>query len=174
VLAVGLSTALLYVVTSVDLLRAFAEFNSVREGSYGSRSAIYTLTWAAIQDLPFPLLGNGVKDRVPGLAASLGTHSSYLGLVYRGGWLAAAGLLMWLLALARRSWRAGSPLALGAAAFAAVWLAAEDLDVGHLGPLAMVLSLAAIRQDTGPTRSDTPCSPQSSMAAVGTGPSVAR
>jgi hypothetical protein len=135
-----------YVATSVDLRRVFADFNSVREGSLGSRTAIYAATWQAVQDLWFPMLGNGVKDRAPGLVASLGTHSGYLGTLYRGGWLALIALVVWLLVLVVRSWRARSPLAMGAAVFAAVWFVAEDIDAGHLAPLALILVIAAIGQ----------------------------
>jgi len=105
VIAVGMTLGVLYVLLTLDLTVLINNFNSVREGSYGSRSAIYSATWRAVQDLPFPLIGNGVKDRVTGLVASMGTHGTYLGLLYRGGWLAALGLAMWLLALAWRSWR---------------------------------------------------------------------
>jgi O-antigen ligase len=141
VLGVGSVT---YAVTSVDLGQVFAEFNSVREGSLGSRTAIYTATWQAVQDAWFPLLGNGFKERLPGLVASLGTHSGYLGTLYRGGWLALVCLVIWLGVLAVRSWRAASPVALAATVFAAVWFIAEDIDAGHLAPLAVVVALAAI------------------------------
>jgi O-antigen ligase len=139
----------LYVASSTDLGRLFAQYNSVREGSLGSRTAIYAATWQAVQELPFPLLGNGVKDRVPGLVASLGTHSGYLGTLYRGGWLALGCLLVWLVVLAVRSWRAVSPLAMGSTVFAAVWFVAEDIDAGHLAPLALVVALAAIGEAAG-------------------------
>jgi hypothetical protein len=145
-----------YVATSVDLGEAFESFNSVREGSLGSRTAIYTATWQAFQDSPFPLLGSGIKDRVPGLVASLGTHSGYLGTLYRGGILAAVFLLLWLCALAFRSWQASSPIAMGATVFAGLWFVAEDIDAGHLAPLALLLAVAAlgarVRPDTGRRR----------------------
>lgn len=171
--------AVAYVLTSVDLRRIFTEFNSVREGSLDSRTAIYSATWQAVQDLWFPLLGNGVKDRAPGLVASLGTHSGYLGTLYRGGWLALAALVVWLAVLAVRSWRAGSALAMGATVFAAVWFVAEDIDAGHLAPMALVLALAAIGQgspaqpsarsggngDAGPAEDVGPLVPQGRRAS---------
>ncbi len=167
--------AAVYVVTSVDLRRVFADFNSVREGSLGSRTAIYTATWQGVQDLWFPLLGHGVKDRAPGLVASLGTHSGYLGTLYRGGWLALAALVVWLVVLAVRSWRAGSPLAMGATVFAAVWFVAEDIDAGHLAPLALVLALAAIGRPSSAAPSQTQFAARTASTAgggstTGTGP----
>ncbi len=143
-----------YVATSIDLGRAFQSFNSVREGSLGSRTAIYTATWNAVEDFTFPLLGSGIKERVPGLVASLGTHSGYLGTLYRGGFLAAAFLLLWLSVLAVRSWKASSPLALGATTFTGLWFVAEDIDVGHLTPLALVLTVAALGPHTHPDVSE--------------------
>lgn len=137
--------ALLYVLTSVDLAATFEDVNSVRQGSLGSRTAIYDATWAAVQESVFPLLGSGVKERVPGLVASLGTHSGYLGILYRGGWLAVAALATWLVVLAYRSLRARSPLAVGSVVLAAIWFVAEDIDAGHLAPLALVIALAAVR-----------------------------
>ncbi|MCV2491135.1 O-antigen ligase family protein [Geodermatophilus sp. YIM 151500] len=140
---VGVGAAIAAALT-VDLAATMATFNSVREGSYGSRAAIYTATWQAVQEGAFPLLGSGVKERAPGLAASLGTHSGYLGLLYRGGWAAVVLFVVWLLALCHRAWCAASPVALGATVFAALWFVAEDVDVGHLVPLALVLGIALV------------------------------
>ncbi len=147
--------ALLYVMTSVDLAETFDDVNSVRQGSLGSRTAIYDATWTAIQDLAFPLLGSGVKERAPGLVASLGTHSGYLGTLYRGGWLALAALAVWLLVLAWRALRVGSPLALGAVVLATIWFIAEDIDAGHLAPLALVVTVAVVRSYAGPQSPNT-------------------
>jgi O-antigen ligase len=145
--------ALLYVLTSVDLAATFDEVNSVREGSLDSRTAIYQATWKAIQESPFPLIGSGVKERVPGLVASLGTHSGYLGILYRGGWLALAALVAWLIVLGWRSLRAWSPLAVGNSVLAAIWFIAEDIDAGHLAPLALVVAFVMVRPHPSPESS---------------------
>ena len=133
--------AVVYVLVSIDLGATFEYYNSVREGSLESRTEIYEMTWRAIVDSPFPLIGSGIKERVPGLVASLGTHSGYLGILYRGGWLAIAALVLWLVVLMWRSLRV-SPLAMGSAVLATVWFVAEDVDAGHLAPLALVLAFA--------------------------------
>lgn len=141
--------ALLYVLTSVDLAATFEDVNSLREGSLDSRTAIYEATWKAIEESPFPLLGSGVKERLPELVASLGTHSGYLGILYRGGWLAVAALVVWLLVLVWRSLHAASPLAVGSAVMAMIWFIAEDIDTGHLAPLALVVTFAMIDRCPG-------------------------
>jgi O-antigen ligase len=146
--------ALLFVVLTVNFTELFANVNSVREGSLDARTAIYSLTWQAVVDSPFPMLGHGVKDRVPGLVASLGTHGTYLGLLYRGGWLAVVLLVLWLGTLALRAWRAGAPLALAAVVFATVWFIAEDLDAGHLAPLGLVIALAVLGNRTESSTSE--------------------
>ena len=149
VLATSAVGGVAWLVGSQDVNALFADFNSVREGSLDSRTAIYSLTWQAVVDSSFPLLGNGVKDRVPGLVASLGTHGTYLGILYRGGWLVAVLLVVWLLVLAARAWRSGSPLGVGAAVFAAVWFVAEDVDAGHMAPLALLIAVAATQTGEG-------------------------
>ncbi|SDC39065.1 O-antigen ligase like membrane protein [Geodermatophilus telluris] len=153
--------AAVYVISTVDFTELFANVNSVREGSLDARTAIYSLTWQAVVDSPFPLLGSGVKERVPGLVASLGTHGTYLGLLYRGGWLAVVLLVLWLGLLALRAWRAGTPLALGGVVFATVWFVAEDLDAGHLAPLGLVVALAVLGGGTGSRSSVSRDSPRS-------------
>jgi hypothetical protein len=136
--------ALLYVLTSVDLVATFDEVNSMREGSLGSRTAIYEATWRAILELPFPLIGSGVKERMPGLVASLGTHSGFLGTLYRGGWLAVAAFAAWLILLLWRALKVASPLAAGSVVLATIWFIFEDVDAGHLAPLAFVVAFALI------------------------------
>ncbi|MCZ2825644.1 MULTISPECIES: O-antigen ligase family protein [unclassified Modestobacter] len=129
-----------------------ASLNGTRAGSAETRGEIYWITLDRVLASPTPLLGSGVKERVPGLVASLGSHSSYLGLLYRGG---AVALLLFLAALVVAgwvAWRRGEAAALALVVFTAVWSVAEDVDVGHFVPLALVLALGLLGQpdDAGP------------------------
>ncbi|MGY1635474.1 O-antigen ligase family protein [Geodermatophilus sp. SYSU D00742] len=141
-LAVAVLVAVLALVPVASLV---SDLNATRAGSAETRGDIYATTWERITAAPTPFLGSGVKERVPGLVASLGSHSTYLGLVYRGGFLAAALLLAALTAAGLRAWRDRDGTALALVVFTAVWSIAEDLDVGHFVPLALALALAGLR-----------------------------
>nr|WP_243850403.1 O-antigen ligase family protein [Modestobacter marinus] len=123
-----------------------ASLNGTRAGSAETRGEIYLITLDRVLSSPTPLLGSGVKERVPGLVASLGSHSSYLGLLYRGG---AVALLLFVAALVVAgwvAWRRAEAAALALVVFTAVWSVAEDVDVGHFVPLALVLALGLLRE----------------------------
>ena len=127
----------------LDVGQLFRDFNAPRQGSLEARQAIYTQTLRAIHQHSL-LLGSGIKEGGQDLVANLGSHSTYLGLVYRGGWIAFWGVVLYLgalLVLARRS-----PLAAGLTAFVALWCSAEDLDTGHLVPMALVLATALVHR----------------------------
>ncbi len=147
VVSVGaVAAAVTAVVLDVGYL--FRQFNAPRAGSLDARQEIYVQTLREIHQHNL-LLGSGIKQEGVNLVASLGTHSTYLGLVYRGGWIAfwafsAYLLVMLVLACLRRS-----PLAAGLTVFTFLWCTAEDLDTGHLVPLLLLLSTALV-QRSGP------------------------
>ena len=140
------------VLAVLDLPAVFRSFNSGRAGSLDARQAIYGQTLAKVHQHPL-LLGSGIKEAGSHLVASLGTHSTLLGLLYRGGWLAFWGFVGWLVLLGALAVRRASPLAAGLVVFAALWCTAEDLDAGHLVPAALLLAIALVqagRPRTGP------------------------
>ena len=117
--------------------------NNDRAGSLESRSAIYEQTFQLIQKLHFPVFGYGIKPQVPGLVASLGTHSTYLGLIFRGGLSALALFLMIVTAVAIFAYRRRDFLATALITLIAAWTIFEDFDTGHWLPLALVLAYAS-------------------------------
>lgn len=125
-----------------DVGQAFRDFNAPRAGSLEARQAIYSQTLRAIHQHSL-LLGSGVKGTGQDLVASLGSHSTYLGLVYRGGWIAFWGLLLTLGVLLFQARL--NPLAAGLVAFVALWCSAEDLDTGQLVPMALVLAIVLLQ-----------------------------
>ena len=126
----------------LDAGQAFRDFNAPRTGSLEARQAIYTQTLRAIHEHSL-LLGSGVKATGADLVASLGSHSTYLGLIYRGGWIAFWGLVLTLGVLLFQARRA--PLAAALLSFTVLWCSAEDLDAGHLVPLAVVLAIVLLQ-----------------------------
>ncbi|MFI7589588.1 O-antigen ligase family protein [Spongisporangium articulatum] len=114
--------------------------NDERVGSAESRGAIYTLTWHYIQQLPFPLLGYGIKPQSNGLVASVASHSTYLGLTFRAGVLAVVLVLAVAVMLARRAAADGNVIGVAVVVFVAVWCIFEDFDGGHLLPLVLVVA----------------------------------
>ena len=72
-----------------ELLGTLSEVDDLRGGSSASRGEVYGTTLSYVLSHPFPLLGYGVKPREEGLVASVGTHSTVLGLAFRAGLLAA-------------------------------------------------------------------------------------
>ena len=116
-----------------------SSINTERSGSLAARTSIYDLTISAILNSPFPVLGHGVKERRPGLAASLGTHDTYLGLAYRVGILAAAIFIVWLLVVFVRRFRALDVVGVAILGFLTVWMLTEDVDAGSLIAIAFTL-----------------------------------
>ena len=125
---------------TTDWTAVYEKFNAPRLGSLLSRSEVYRRTWDVIVDRPVTVLGVGTKERINGLAASLGTHSSYLGLVYRAGWVAAAAFVVLIVTLFLVAVYRGQWLAVALISFVGLWSAAEDFDVGHLMPLGLLMS----------------------------------
>ncbi|MDQ6839038.1 MAG: O-antigen ligase family protein [Actinomycetota bacterium] len=133
------TATVLVVVPLLPLNALFGQFNKPRQGSLVAREEIYGPTLTAISHAATPLLGAGIKERVEGLVASLGTHSTYFGLAYRGGLLAAAAFVVFLVALGVRSFGKSSGLAVGLVCFLLLWCVSDDIDAGHLLPLVLVV-----------------------------------
>ncbi|MGY2066372.1 O-antigen ligase family protein [Blastococcus sp. SYSU DS0619] len=136
-------------VAAVLLLAPVAEtltsLNETRAGSAETRGQIYEVTLERVAEAPTVLLGSGIKEREPGLVASVGSHSTYLGLLYRGGALAVVLFVAVLVAGGAAAYRYRDGPALALLVFTAVWSVAEDLDVGHFVPLALAIALARVR-----------------------------
>ena len=81
------------------------ELNDQRAGSFVARTDIYESTIDAIDFPEAFLVGSGVKQRRTDLVASLGSHNTYLGLLYRGGALVLAAFVFLLLRSLFRSIR---------------------------------------------------------------------
>jgi hypothetical protein len=130
--------ALIALSPEVPVQRWIDKLNEPRRGSLESRSEIYRRTIERTAEAPVPLVGAGIKERETGLVASVGSHSTYLGLAYRGGLLAAVTFLVFLGALLHRAWRRVGTMAAGLTVFIVVWCATDDLDAGNLMPLGLL------------------------------------
>ena len=150
----ALTVAAAAAATQVNWTHAYNKFNEPRLGSLLSRSEVYRQTWRVIVHHPVTVLGVGTKERVAGLAASLGTHSTYLGMIYRAGWLAALCLAGFLLLVLWTAARRGQWLAASLVSFVALWSLAEDFDVGHLLPLGLLVSCLLVNLCPYPKRTD--------------------
>lgn len=126
----------------VDLQGLFDRLNSARAGSLDSRREIYAQTLDQVHQHSL-LLGSGVKEQGQDLVASLGTHSTLLGLIYRGGWLAFWGFIFFVLVQAVTAVARRDDLGLAAILFTLMYGFTEDLDAGHLAPLAVLLAVGA-------------------------------
>jgi O-antigen ligase len=123
------------------ILATLDEVDDLRGGSSASRGEVYSATLSYIQAHPFPLLGYGVKPREEGLVASVGTHSTVLGLAFRAGLLAAVFFVVLIVALVARAVREGDVTATIAALFVGVWAVQADLDAGHIIPLLLAFAI---------------------------------
>lgn len=141
------------VLPALPLAEWFGEANAPRQASLETRVDIYGATLDAVQDSPTPLVGEGIKQRSEGLVASQGTHSSYLGLTYRGGVLCVASFIVFLLALGYRGVHENSELTVGLVFFLLVWCVTDDIDAGNLVALAILVAhgmAAPSEQDDAP------------------------
>lgn len=139
------SSAVVLAFLSSQLTSELASLNDERADSLVTRSQIYEATLFAMRDLVLPALGFGIKPQVEGLGASLGTHSTYLGLLFRGGFIAAIAFIVFILRLVRKSWLAGSPFAMSVGVFVTLWAVFEDFDGGHMVPVFVGLALVLAR-----------------------------
>lgn len=144
VLVLAVAGAAAAVVTHFgSIVNWVSEINGAREGSAETRGAIYTATLDRIREHPFPLFGYGIKPQVEGLVASVATHSTYLGAIYRFG-LAGAAIIAWIFVMAGRwAMRQRDYLGIAIMVFIVLWCLLEDFDPSHMLPLG--LSLAVLR-----------------------------
>jgi hypothetical protein len=140
--AAGAVLAYLY---AAQTPRLIANVNDAREGSAESRGAIYAETLSRVSDLTIPVLGYGVKPRQEDLLASVASHSTYLGLLFKAGILGVLAFLVLLLACWHESRRASSSLPSAMVLFIALWCILEDFDTGHLVPAMLAAAMCAAR-----------------------------
>jgi hypothetical protein len=105
--------------------------DSARIGSRFARIDIYTATIEKIREIPIPILGYGFKPDSEGLVAAIGSHSTYLGLFFRGGILSALAYIAFLAIFAKLAWKARSSIAVFSIVFLTLWSIFEDVDAGH-------------------------------------------
>lgn len=139
----GVSVTLLLSIWWGSVVEWVDSVNGERAGSLQSRGEIYSRTWAYIKDLPVPILGFGVKPQEDNLAASIASHSTYLGLLFRGGMIGLAAFIVFLAKSARVVIGRGDPVAVGILSFVAIWCILEDFDAGHLLPMAVLMAVCA-------------------------------
>lgn len=149
--AVGLAIMAVILATSAtiywwtEIVATLDEVNDLRAGSAESRGEIYGITIDYVLAHPFPLLGYGVKPQAEGLVASIATHSTVLGLAFRGGVIAALLFLAFMFILLVRATAESDVTAVTAAVFIAGWAAQADLDVGNLIPVLLAFAVVPIR-----------------------------
>lgn len=157
-----LATLCLFVGTTVAILPAlplgtwFERTNELRQGSLVARGEIYNSTLDAVRKLPTPLFGVGIKEHSDELVASRGTHSTYLGLAYRGGVVCAVAFVVFLLGLAYRGVRENAEVAVGLACFVLVWCFTDDIDVGNFMPIAILIAYGLAVGSTPADTDETP------------------
>ena len=113
--------------------------NQTRSGSLETRSAIYKETYKLIVAHPFPLLGYGIKPGGQDLVASLATHSTPLGLLFKGGIFGLICFLIFIFASFRHLFALKSHFGISIMSFITLWSLLEDLDGGHLIPLFLII-----------------------------------
>lgn len=134
----GVTAALVIVLILISpqkLVRAASDF---RKGSTVSRTEIYRFTLSEV--LKKPVLGHGFKPRPEDVPIPVGSHSTYIGVLYRTGFLGWIVFGAFWLAVLRRWWRQRPRLAFdetlrhvwtfgGVALLSGlIWMIAEDLD----------------------------------------------
>jgi O-antigen ligase len=126
---------LLIIIPPQKAIHTFSEF---RKGSTLWRARLYKLTLT--QSLKKPFFGYGYKPRTEEFPIYIGSHSTYLGVIYKTGFLGfALFLLFWLSVLRRwwlqrKEWRGDHVIGplwfyLGMALWGGLlWMITEDLD----------------------------------------------
>lgn len=121
-----------------EVLSWLQELEGQREGSSASRGAIYERTWGYVADLPLALFGYGIKPQSEELVASVASHSTYLGLLFRAGLIGLLFFVAFVVILLVSSLRTKSVSATSVVLFIALWCVLEDYDTGHLLPLGII------------------------------------
>jgi O-antigen ligase len=134
----GLAAALLAVLVFVSPQKIIRVASQFRKGSTISRGVLYRITLA--EAVKKPVLGHGFKPRVEDSPLPVGSHSTYIGVLYKTGFLGLLILGAFWLAVLRTWWRqrprwpANETLrhlwTFGGVALLAglIWMFAEDLD----------------------------------------------
>ena len=134
-----LSSIMIIIITSGNLQILFESINQTRSGSLQTRSSIYQTTINLIQSHPLPLLGYGVKPSGEGLVASVATHSTPLGVLFKGGLLGLVAYILLILGSFKKLFVLKSSLGFSLFIFIVLWSLLEDLDGGHLIPLYLAI-----------------------------------
>jgi O-antigen ligase len=128
-----------FVYTSSALQELIFALNQTRSGSFLSRRAIYDITVNYLKEHPFPVLGFGIKPEGEGLVASIATHSTFLGVLFKGGILGFLAYISFLLVSFKQLAQIRSTFGILLFTFIASWTVLEDFDGGHLLPLFLAL-----------------------------------
>ena len=164
----GLAAALLIVLVLVSpqkMIRAASEF---RKDSTASRVELYKITLS--EALKKPVLGHGFKPQTEDFIMPIGSHSTYIGVLYRTGFLGFLIFGAFWLAVLRTWWRQRPRLAVnetlrhlwtfGGVAFLSglIWMFAEDLDAQPVASflffiiIGLILSLEKVGKSAGDLR----------------------
>jgi hypothetical protein len=135
---VGISVTII-VVSSGNLQAIFEGINQTRSGSLQTRSDIYQTTINLIQSHPLPLLGYGIKPSGEGLVASVATHSTPLGVLFKGGLLGLVAYVFFIFGAFKKLFDSKSSIGFSLFFFIMLWSLLEDFDGGHLIPLYLAL-----------------------------------
>jgi O-antigen ligase len=135
---VGISVTII-VVSSGNLQAIFEGINQTRSGSLQTRSEIYQTTINLIQSHPLPLLGYGIKPSGEGLVASVATHSTPLGVLFKGGLLGLVAYVFFIFGAFKKLFDSKSSIGFSLFLFIMLWSLLEDFDGGHLIPLYLAL-----------------------------------
>lgn len=109
--------------------------NQSRSGSLETRSDIYAVTARLVKDHPFPAIGYGIKPTGEGLVASIATHSTPLGILFKGGLFGLVAYISFLIFGLKKLVTTKNYLGLVMFNFIIMWSILEDFDGGHLIPL---------------------------------------
>ena len=117
------------------LSQTFDSINQSRSGSLETRSDIYRVTTQLVSEHPFPAIGYGIKPSGEGLVASIATHSTPLGILFKGGFCGLVAYLCFLGFGLKELILTKNYLGLVLFNFIILWSVLEDFDGGHLIPL---------------------------------------
>jgi len=125
-----------------QITELLSRVNGARKGSFIARFDIYAQTWRYLTDLGVPLVGFGIKPQEAGFWASIASHSTYLGLAFRGGIIALVFLIAFLVCLVRKVFADHNALGAAILVIITIWMIIGDLDVGHMLPLFLIFCVA--------------------------------
>jgi O-antigen ligase len=118
-----------------QLSQTVKSINQSRSGSLETRSDIYRVTAQLVKDHPFPAIGYGIKPSGEGLVASIATHSTPLGILFKGGLFGLVAYISFLILGLKKLVTTKNYLGLVMLNFIIMWSMLEDFDGGHLIPL---------------------------------------